>query len=253
MEDKFIFTFKTALTGVVIPEKLNNPFGGDIPEIGRLAAREFQDYIAEESKAWSYDFQSRKGKMFGVLVVRKKDDTVGYIGAVSGKSDGKITCDKLVHSAFDDAADQSFIDDGMKALAEMGEVINAVEDPEKLRDLKKRRKQKSVALQQQLFENYSFLNLSGQAKNVIDIFGDVSLGNPPSASGDCAAPKLLHYAFKSGLIPIALAEFWWGNPLNSRERLHKKFYPACKSKCKPVLEYMLEDTGLYRKANGRFM
>jgi len=75
-----------------------------------------------------------------------------------------------------------------------------------------------------------------------------SHGNPPAAAGECAAPKLLQYAFEHRLKPIALAEFWWGNPSQNKEREHKVFYPACKNKCRPILEYMLNDTALFEHA-----
>lgn len=233
----------------MIPEKLNNPFGGNIPEIGRVAAREFQDFIAEESKGWGHDFKTQKGKMFGVLVVETENNALGYIATASGKLHSEMACEKFIPSAFDDATDISFIDTGMQALTEMGAAIRSAVDPEKVRALKRQRKQKSVDLQRQLFANYDFMSLSGKVKNVMDIFEDASLGNPPSAAGDCAAPKLLHFAFKHRLNPLALAEFWWGNAPKNREKVHKNFYPACKSKCRPVLEYMLEDEGLYQRAN----
>ena len=66
---------------------------------------------------------------------------------------------------------------------------------------------------------------------------------PPSAAGECAAPKLLQYAIEHQLKPIALTEFWWGN--STKEKTHNVFYPACKNKCRPILEYMLEDTELF--------
>ena len=97
--------------------------------------------------------------------------------------------------------------------------------------LKELRKQKSSALQQRLFDAYSFLNQSGERKSIGEIFNN----NPPAGAGECAAPKLLHYAFENQLKPIAMAEFWWGKAPNSEIRKHKQFYPACKSKCEPIL------------------
>jgi len=252
MDENFIFTFKTALSGAEIPDNFNNPFGGDIPEIGRLAAREFQNYIASASQGWSHDFRVQKGKMFGVLVVVRKDQTLGYIGTISGKLNGAIACDKLVPSAFDDTADQTFIHEGMHALSEMGKAIQLSDNHLERSLLQAIRKQKSLDLQRKLFEHYVFMNLSGQSKNILEIFSEAGLANPPAATGDCAAPKLLHFAFKHGLRPIALAEFWWGNTAKHQERVHKGFYPACTSKCKPVLEYMLEDHGLYHRAKVGF-
>ena len=110
--------------------------------------------------------------------------------------------------------------------------------------LKELRKQKSSALQQRLFDAYSFLNQSGERKSIGEIFNN----NPPAGAGECAAPKLLHYAFENHLKPIAMAEFWWGKAPNSEIRKHKHFYPACKSKCEPILmTHMLQ--GLDMEAN----
>ncbi|MGL4448060.1 MAG: RluA family pseudouridine synthase, partial [Shewanella sp.] len=63
---------------------------------------------------------------------------------------------------------------------------------------------------------------------------------PPAGAGECAAPKLLQYAFKHRLKPLAMAEFWWGAPPKSAIRQHKQFYPACLRKCQPILKHMLE-------------
>lgn len=110
--------------------------------------------------------------------------------------------------------------------------------------LKEERKQKSAVLQQQLFDNYSFLNYKGELKSIGEIFDN----NPPAGAGECAAPKLLHFAFKNGLTPIAMAEFWWGQSPKSEVRKHKHFYPACKSKCEPLLMTHMLD-GLELEAN----
>lgn len=104
-------------------------------------------------------------------------------------------------------------------------------------------------MQQRLFENYKFLNIRGVEKNVLQIFKSSPQGNPPAAAGECAAPKLLQYALNNRLKPIAIAEFWWGNPPKGREREHKAFYPACKNKCRPILEFLLDDMELFEQAN----
>lgn len=107
----------------------------------------------------------------------------------------------------------------------------------KIDALKSDRKQKSAALQQKLFAEYAFLNQFGKLKSIGEIFD----GNPPAGAGECAAPKLLHYAFANNLKPIAMAEFWWGKSPNSEIRKHKQFYPACKSKCEPILMHHMLD------------
>lgn len=111
---------------------------------------------------------------------------------------------------------------------------------DEIESLKKERREKSAALQQQLFEQYAFLNQYGKLKSLHDIFKDTVFGKPPAAAGECATPKLLQYAFLQGYKPLAMAEFWWGAPPKSEVRKHKQFYPACTGKCKPILEHMLE-------------
>jgi len=106
--------------------------------------------------------------------------------------------------------------------------------------LKLERKTKSAALQQLIFEQYAFLNANGDTKSLFDIFEKELNMQPPAAAGECAAPKLLQYAFVHQLKPIALAEFWWGQSPKSEIRKHQHFYPACKSKCEPILTHMLQ-------------
>lgn len=101
----------------------------------------------------------------------------------------------------------------------------------KINELKELRKQKSNALQQKLFAEYAFLNLKGVTRSLGEIFDN----NPPAGAGECAAPKLLHYAFQNHLKPICMAEFWWGQSPKSEVRKHRQFYPSCKSKCEPIL------------------
>ncbi len=106
--------------------------------------------------------------------------------------------------------------------------------------LKEERKERSAILQNQLFEQYKFLNIEGKQKNLQDIFKSTAFGKPPAGAGECATPKLLQYAFAHGYKPLAMAEFWWGSSPKSEIRQHKQFYPACTGKCKPILAHMLE-------------
>ena len=84
------------------------------------------------------------------------------------------------------------------------------------------------------------MNQAGNKKSLLKIFKNTIYLFPPAAAGECAAPKLLQYAFLNQLKPICMAEFWWGASPNSEVREHKQFYPACKSKCEPILKHMLD-------------
>ncbi|MDT0554220.1 pseudouridylate synthase [Urechidicola vernalis] len=245
MKKQLLFNFKTDISSFDIPSELNNPFGVNVPEIAKIAAEEFQDFIAIESDKWNYNFHTQKGKMFGVLVVQNQDKTYSYLGTVSGKLPGRLYCERFIPSVFDDSIDDFFINRGMTELTRIGDQIKKTENPSEIYKLKEKSRLKSIALQKQLFENYNFVNLSGKEENLIHIFKNSSHGNPPVAAGDCTAPKLLQYAIEHELKPIAIAEFWWGSPIKKNGKKHKAYYPACKDRCRPILEYMLEDTTLF--------
>ena len=106
--------------------------------------------------------------------------------------------------------------------------------------LKDLRRQKSEELQTWLFEQYVVLNARGGRKTVRQIFADERGTEPPAAAGECAAPKLLQYAFANGYQPVAMAEFWWGESPEGEIRRHGMYYPACHSKCEPILNFMLQ-------------
>ncbi len=107
-------------------------------------------------------------------------------------------------------------------------------------ELKNERKSRSAALQQKLFDQYQFLSYTKETMSVCDIFAPTAQKIPPAGAGDCAAPKLLQYAYQKDYKPIALAEFWWGQSPKSEIRKHGYFYPSCKSKCEPILGHMLK-------------
>jgi tRNA pseudouridine32 synthase/23S rRNA pseudouridine746 synthase len=149
--------------------------------------------------------------------------------------------------------------------------LAAYED--KVNVLKEERRVRSFALQRKLFDSFRVLNASGEEKSLYDIFRQAAGKLPPAGAGECAAPKLLQYAYKSHLHPVAMAEFWWkkmpgggrrerppdpaltesaGRTENASLRRHGYFYPACKSKCEPVLAFMMqgldaEDNPLLKK------
>ena len=106
-----------------------------------------------------------------------------------------------------------------------------------IHELKTRRAEKSDALQKWIFENAIVHNGAGEASSIWDIFSAGGLV-PPGGTGECAAPKLLNYAFAHGLEPLAMGEFWYGASPDTAVRTHGHFYPSCTSKCGPLLAYM---------------
>lgn len=226
----------------------------------RLAIEDLQHYLRHQQE-WNHNFGLSPikqegvviGKMFGVLVVKTRQNEVGYLAAFSGKMAGGNHHSRFVPPVFDGLTPHGFLNEGMQQLnginAEVNELIMLKSDghAERIKLLKTKRKALSAVLQKELFDHYSFLNRAGEEKSLNEIFQEALQRNPPSGAGECAAPKLLQYAFQHQMKPLALAEFWWGQSPKSEFWKHGHFYPCCKEKCEPILAHMLHevnDTGM---------
>ena len=111
---------------------------------------------------------------------------------------------------------------------------------ERIESLRCERKARSAALQAKLFRKFRLLNALGEIRDLAEIFAPTPQGTPPAGAGECAAPKLLQQAYLHGWKPIAMAEFWWGDSPKTEIRHHGHYYPACKGKCEPILQHMLQ-------------
>ncbi len=328
--------FKSDISNIQLPEKFTFPFYYEPHPLAKIATKEIQKYL-ENQTDFTHNFGLNKdknntaiGKMFGVLVVKNKQNELGYLAAFSGKLDDNSLPKQFVPPIFNMRTEGSFYTKGEAEIeqinAKLGNLIvdenylvlkNEFENTkieinkdleaqrkkmklskkdrksrkvkgaefleenqykeliqklkqesyndqffykelqeyyqikieklnqklaffeDEIENSKTKRKEKSNYLQQTLFENYAFLNQQKELKNLLDIFNDPKI-KPPAGSGECAAPKLLQYAFANDLKPISMAEFWWGISPNSAIRKHKNYYPACQSRCKPILGHMLK-------------
>jgi tRNA pseudouridine32 synthase / 23S rRNA pseudouridine746 synthase len=248
----YFTTFEAKIADDSLPKTLNSPFGNDLSPIVLLAVEKLQEYLIEQTD-WVHNFGLDKamtgeiiGKMFGVLVVKTAQNELGYLAAFSGKLAGRNQHLKFVPPVFDSLQEDSFLTVGMNKLTEINIEIKTLQSNELINNelaietLKKLRKSNSNALQNKLFDQYHFLNQAGESKSLRAIFKEYTNRQPPTATGECAAPKLLQYAFQHNMTPISIAEFWWGVSPKSAIRQHKQFYPACQEKCAPLLKYMLE-------------
>lgn len=115
--------------------------------------------------------------------------------------------------------------------------VNGLE--EKIRAMKQQRAAMSEELQKWIFRQYKVMNALGEESSILDIFAADGL-TPPGGTGDCAAPKLLNHAFRHGMEPVTMGEFWYGKSPDTAVRTAGHFYPSCTSKCGPLLKYMLK-------------
>jgi tRNA pseudouridine32 synthase/23S rRNA pseudouridine746 synthase len=123
-------------------------------------------------------------------------------------------------------------------LEEINAKISVIQD--EIAALKLKRTNQSISLQQELFKAYRLQNFAGEISTVHDVFTAFNGEIPPAGTGECALPKLLHFAALNQLKPICFAEFWWGLSPIGEIRKHGHFYPACRAKCEPILGFMLQ-------------
>jgi len=105
---------------------------------------------------------------------------------------------------------------------------------ERMRALKKQRKELSRELQAQMHAAYTLVNFLGKSRSILQL---MPAGAIPTGTGDCCAPKLLHYAAANNLKPLAMAEFWWGP--SSGDKIQGEFYGACGDRCQPLMGFLL--------------
>ncbi|MEH2150727.1 RluA family pseudouridine synthase [Nostoc sp.] len=105
----------------------------------------------------------------------------------------------------------------------------------RISELKQQRKALSCQLQAQMHASYSLTNFSGRSQSLQELMP----GGLPTGTGDCCAPKLLHYAATHNLKPLAMAEFWWGASSVNQDKIQGEFYGACAKRCQPLMGFLL--------------
>ncbi len=94
----------------------------------------------------------------------------------------------------------------------------------------------SQQMLQQLQDTYTVPSAHSDERSLREVFAP---GTPPGGAGDCAGAKLVAWALRLGLEPVALAETWWGTPPPGGGRVDAGLYPACSAKCGPLMRFML--------------
>ncbi len=183
-------------------------------------------------------FAEGGGKMFGVLACRDAAGCRQLLRAYSGQFNGLWQAPGWVGPICDPAAFDALVAVPDREIKKIGrELANLEAGSAAYRVVKARRKSLSQELMAAIFALYRLRNFRGDEAALTDVF--IGQGLPPSGTGDCCAPKLLHHAASYGLIPLALAEFYWGGSNESGSKQHRHFYLACAAKCQPILGFQL--------------
>lgn len=312
------------VSGVSLPEKLNNPFDYEPHELCQRAWEDVMSWPIMNDKMSDFFIELCQGKMIGVLIVAKDSGEVGFLAAFSGQIEGSFSHEGFVPAVFDYLPSDSrfrrsesllgmmaqeikYIDKDIEnirtteyfplqdelarqiaktehkmrtAKARRDEIraqgpVSASQEEEMIResqfwkaelrrcrqrakaqlqpiedcinelkehqdDIARRRRELSEKTQAWLFAKTILTNAMGEQLSVADVFARSIGKTPPSGAGECCAPKLLNYAFTHRLRPIAIAEYWYGNSPQGEIRHHGCAYPACRSKCWPLLPWMLQ-------------
>ncbi|MBO4450948.1 MAG: RluA family pseudouridine synthase [Bacteroidaceae bacterium] len=206
------------------PPRFTYPFLYTPHPFAIKASEELKSYLRGKQE-WQEEIS--RGKMFGVLVVNTPQlSTFFALWAFSGLLDGSNTQEGFVPPVFDLQKENEYFQ-------QEDAIISRMPDGEE-------KSNRSRALQMWLFRQFNFLNAHGQSMNLCDIFDKETCRIPPSGAGECCAPKLLQYAYSHHLHPVCMAEFWLGASPKGEIRYDGEYYPACQSKCKPILRHMLK-------------
>ena len=196
----------------MLPLKFTYPFRyTPHPLVEDAARRLIADIQASPELAAAF----AEGKMLGVMVCSGPDGSLQTLRAFSGLAAGASIIDGFVPPIFDTLS--------VKELWISADGTSA-----------------SAILQERLFRSYQVHNARGEMSDVKRIFEQRGMV-PPGGTGECAGAKLLEAAYRRGLKPLAMGEFWYGaSPKSGEVREHGRFYPSCTGKCGPLLSWMMQ-------------
>jgi tRNA pseudouridine32 synthase / 23S rRNA pseudouridine746 synthase len=247
-----VITFFPQVYAGDCPTRFPTPFDrAAIHPLARRAAMQLMETLQSHDAAHWRLHEAGHGKMFGALVVATRDGTVGYLRGFSGMLNGEWNIDGWVPPTFDrhtyDAVRIPAEVEMMEFKAQRAALLASVSSTAStahmhrvnaaVRALDATRAARSRALTTHIHDTYHFVNARREVRSLRCLFAP---GEPPTGSGDCAAPKLVAHAYRLGLRPIALAEFWWGAASTTGDRREGAFYAACRGKCFPILTHMLD-------------
>ncbi|MEP6780159.1 MAG: RluA family pseudouridine synthase, partial [Gemmatimonadaceae bacterium] len=170
----------------------------------RSATEVMQSLQSHDAAHWRLH-DPGNGKMFGVLVVVTSDGTIGYLRGFSGMVQGKWDIHGLVPPTFDPhscnavriPAEVEMLEFKTQRAALLANVSSDATTATELRvdagvrALDGTRAARSRAQTAQIHDAYLLANARGEMRSLRSLFAP---GEPPTGSGDCAAPKLLAHA-----------------------------------------------------------
>ncbi len=220
---------------------MNNP----LPD--RLARQYSTELMKEMDHHHCLDFETTRtvstaplfrpggGQMFGVLVCEDPEGHEVILKAFSGQYEGTWMIPGWVPPVCDVREFSAVISHNDREIHRLTDPIMTA-DEKTASALIERRKALSQESLKRVYGLYAFRCIDGSTITLQDVFGGRL---PPTGTGDCCGPKLLNHAFKEGLQPKSMAEFYFGASNSAGTREHGAFYGPCDDRCRPLLKQML--------------
>jgi len=204
---------------------------------------DFERPAGDADPALSFDhlFPAGQGNMFGVLECRDAGGRPVLLRAFSSLRRGIREAPGWVPPLLSARDYYGRVQPGQRAIEALTrEVEELLPDSPARRRLQTRRADASRALLADMQERYRFRNFRGECRSLREIFvREDGQRGIPGGVGECCAPKLLQAAVRRGLRPVGIAEFYWGGRRGSARLEHRRFYPACAQRCRPILGFLL--------------
>ncbi|MDR3630181.1 MAG: hypothetical protein P4L42_07585 [Desulfocapsaceae bacterium] len=198
----------------------------------------FSQLPGHDLQSTDFLFGQARGKMFGVMQCLDSEGKILALKAFSGQFNGLWLVEGWVPPLFDVEEWNRINTPAEREIKRLGEEMQSCPTGSLRRqELQQARKILSQKLMKELHAVYRLTNFRGKTLSLKDIFSEKT--GIPTGTGDCCAPKLFNFAATRNLIPIGIAEFYWGRENKSATKLHGRFYPPCTEKCRPILGFML--------------
>lgn len=149
------------LSGIDIPERMNNPLDYQPHPLCIAVCKELQTYLSEREN-WREEID--KGKMFGVLIVENAQpepgvSKIGYLAAYSGQIGGRSDWDDFVPAVFDYLQPDGYFKIHEAEISDINQRIKQLEGNEHIKEakslilqLQEERKQTIAAYQEKMKE-----------------------------------------------------------------------------------------------------
>ena len=149
------------LSGIDIPERMNNPLDYQPHPLCIAVCKELQTYLSERED-WREEID--KGKMFGVLIVENAQPVpgaaeIGYLAAYSGQIGGRSDWDDFVPAVFDYLQPDGYFKTHEAEISDINQRIKQLEGNEHIKEakslilqLQEERKQTIAAYQEKMKE-----------------------------------------------------------------------------------------------------